>query len=75
MTKKEIQQVAASTGTRTLFFGGLLFVAFGVVSLLGLAHRLSVDKEYLFITVFMVLIVSPVSAYSVLEVRSMKKRV
>jgi sulfite exporter TauE/SafE len=75
MTKKEIQRITASTGRRTLFFGGLLFVAFGSVSLLGLAHRLSVDKEYVLITAFMVLIVSPVLVYSVLEVRSMKKRV
>jgi sulfite exporter TauE/SafE len=73
MARREIQRIGALTGTRTLLFGGLLFILFGVFSLLGLDRRLPADAGYLLITIFMVFVAVPAFVYSFKEVRAVKK--
>jgi len=74
MARREIQRIGALTGTRTLLFGGLLFILFGIVSFFGLASRLPADAGYVLITIFMVLVAVPAFVYSFKEVRAVRKK-
>ena len=73
LTPEEIKRIGAHTGGRTLFFGGLLFSLFGIVTLLGLDRYLPVEAGYLLIGVFMVAVALPAFVYSLREVRGMRK--
>ncbi len=73
LTEPEIQRIGAETGGRTLFFGGLLFTAFGIASLAGLDRYLPVDVGQLLIILFMVVIVIPALVYSIHEVLAARK--
>jgi sulfite exporter TauE/SafE len=73
MAQREIQRIGALTGTRTLLFGGLLFILFGIVSILGFDSHLPADAGYLLITVFMIFVAVPAFVYSFKEVRAVKK--
>jgi hypothetical protein len=73
IARREIQRIGALTGTRTLLFGGILFIFFGVVSLLGFDRYLPADAGYLLITIFMVFVAVPAFVYSFREVRAVKK--
>ncbi len=68
LTEAEIKRIGSQTGGRTLFFGGLLFLAFGAITLLGLDKQLPVDAGYLLIGIFMVSIAVPALVYSWREV-------
>ena len=72
MAQKEIQRIGALTGMRTLFFGGLLFILFGIASLLGIDRHLPTDAGYLLITLFMAFVAVPAFLYSLKEVRALK---
>ncbi len=69
-SEQEIQRIGAQTGGRTLFFGGMLFLVFGVFTLLGLDRKLPVDAGYFLIGLFMIIIAIPAFLYTLKEVRS-----
>jgi sulfite exporter TauE/SafE len=66
----EIKQIGTQTGGRTLFFGGILFSAAGIATMLGLDRLLPFDTGYVLITFFMLLIVIPAFVFSVRKVRA-----
>ena len=68
LSEQEIKRIGAQTGGRTLFFGGLLFGVFGVVTLLGLDRNLPVDAGYVLIGLFMIIIAVPAFVYTLKEV-------
>jgi hypothetical protein len=70
LTEEEIRRIGSQTGGRTLFFGGLLFGVFGVVTLLGLDRNLPLDAGYVLIGLFMIIVAVPAFIFSWREVRS-----
>jgi hypothetical protein len=75
LTEDEIKRVGVQTGGRTLFFGGMLFAIFGVLTLLHLDRFPLIDSGYLLIGVFMAVIAIPAFIYSWREVRSARNQV
>jgi hypothetical protein len=73
LSAREIQQIGAQTGGRTLFFGGLLFGVAGVAALLGLDRYLPVDSGYVLMGLFMVIVAIPAFVYSLREVLAKRK--
>jgi sulfite exporter TauE/SafE len=73
LTAEEIKRIGGQTGGRTLFFGGLLFAAAGVGTLLGLERYLPVDTGYLLIGLFMIIVAIPAFVYSWKEVLAARK--
>ncbi len=67
-SEAEIKQIGAQTGGRTLFFGGILFGVFGIVTLLGWNRGLPIDVGYLLIGLFMLLVAVPALVYTLKEV-------
>jgi hypothetical protein len=74
LTEEEIKRIGSQTGGRTLFFGGLLFCVFGVVTLTGLDRGLPIDAGYVFIGLFMIVIAVPAFVYTLKEVLAERKR-
>jgi hypothetical protein len=74
LTADEIKRIGSQTGGRTLFFGGLLFGAFGIATLLGLDRLLPVDTGYVLIGLFMVVIAVPAFVYSLKEILAARNR-
>jgi hypothetical protein len=74
LTTKEIKRIGSQTGGRTLFFGGLLFGAFGVATFLGLDRLLPVDAGYVLIGLFMAIIAVPAFVYSLREILAARNR-
>ncbi len=72
LTEQEVRRVGAQTGGRTLFFGGLLFGAAGLATLLGLDRFVPFDIGYLIIGLFTVSVVIPAFVYSWKEVLKMR---
>jgi hypothetical protein len=70
LTEGEIRRIGSQTGGRTLFFGGLLFGVFGIVTLLGLDRNLPLDAGYVLIGLFMIIVAVPAFVFSWREVRS-----
>ncbi len=68
LSEQEIKRIGAQTGGRTLFFGGWLFVLFGIGTLLGLERFLPVDAGYVMIALFMIIIAIPAFLYTLKEV-------
>jgi sulfite exporter TauE/SafE len=64
LTEQEIARIGADTGARTLFYGGLLFIAFGAIALLGWSRFLPIDPDYLIIAAFSFGIAIPAFIYS-----------
>jgi hypothetical protein len=73
LTEDQIKRIGAQTGGRTLFSGGLLFVLFGLVTLLGWDRFIPLDTGYLLIGVFMLLVAVPAFIFSWKEVRTAHK--
>jgi hypothetical protein len=69
LSQDQIKRVGAQTGGRTLFFGGLLFMLFGFITLLGLDRSFPIDTGYVLIGLFMVLIAVPAFIFSWREMR------
>jgi sulfite exporter TauE/SafE len=65
LSEDELKTVGAKTGGRSLFFGGFLFAAAGVATLLGWDRYSPVDPAYLIVGAFLVLIVAPALATSI----------
>jgi hypothetical protein len=74
LTQEQVKRIGSQTGGRTLFFGGLLFCAFGVVTLAGLDRGLPVDAGYVLIGLFMIGIAVPAFVYTLREVLAERKR-
>ncbi len=74
LSEEEIKRIGAQTGGRTLFFGGVLFVVFGVVTLLQWTQYLLIDTGYLLIGLFMLMVAVPSFVFSWNEVRAERKR-
>ncbi len=74
LSEEEIKRIGSQTGGRTLFFGGLLFVVFGVATFLGWDRFLSVDVGYVLIGLFMIVIAIPAFIYSLKEVLNARKK-
>ena len=64
LTEHEIKQIGSQTGGRTLFFGGILFGVFGIVTLLGWDRNLPVDAGYVLIGLFMLVVAVPAFIYT-----------
>jgi len=73
LTEQEIKRIGSQTGGRTLFFGGILFFVFGVITLAGLDRALPVDEGYVLIGLFMILIAVPAFVYTLKEVLAERK--
>ncbi len=73
LTEGQIKRIGAQTGGRTLFSGGVLFVLFGLVTLLGWDGFFPIDAGYLLIGVFMLLIAVPAFFLSWKEVRTVNE--
>ena len=73
LSQSEIQRVGARTGGLTLFLGGLLFAAAGLVSLSGLEARLPVDLGSLLIALFLLGVAVPSFAYSLRSVLAARR--
>lgn len=73
-TEQEIRRIGAQTGGRTLFFGGMLFMIFGIVTLLGLDRNLPIDEGYFLIGLFMIIVAIPAFIYTLKEVRSSRNK-
>lgn len=74
LSEQEIKRVGAHTGGRTLFFGGILFVVFGIMTLLGVNNKLPFDPGYLLIGIFMGLVALPAFVYTWREVVSVRQK-
>lgn len=64
LTEVEIRQIGAQTGGRTLFFGGWLFTAAGLVDLFGWGKYLPFERGSILIMLFMTLIAIPAFVFS-----------
>ena len=73
LSEPEIKRIGGQTGGRTLFFGGLLFGAAGIVTLLGLDRNLPIDPGYALIGLFMIVIAIPAFIYSLKEVLAVRE--
>ena len=73
-TEHEIRRIGAHTAGRVLFYGGLLFGVFGLVTLLGLANYLPLDVGTLLIGLFLIIIAVPALIYSMKETLAARKK-
>lgn len=73
LTEHEIKWVGARTGGRSLLFGGILFALAGIAMLSGIERYVSVDIGYLLIGIFLAIIMLPALAYSLRELRKIKR--
>jgi sulfite exporter TauE/SafE len=70
LTPEQIKTVGAQVGARTLFFGGLFFIALGAATQWGLTAAIPDEYlGYLTIGVFMIFIVVPALIFSIRRVR------
>ncbi len=74
LSEDEIKRIGAQTGGRTLFFGGLLFLVFGLVTLLQWDRFLPFDAGYFLIGLFMLIIAVPAFIFSWKEVTAARKQ-
>jgi sulfite exporter TauE/SafE len=74
LREQEIRRIGTRTGGRTLFYGGILFAAFGILALFGMDRRLPVDEHYLLIGLFIAVVAVPSLVYSVREAAAARKR-
>jgi sulfite exporter TauE/SafE len=74
LSEQEIKRIGSQTGGRTLFFGGLLFVLFGITTLLGWERFIPVDIGYVLVGLFMVGIAVPAFVYTMKEVLSARNQ-
>lgn len=73
LSEREVKQIGAQTGGRTLFFGGILFAIFGIATFLRLDRHLPVETGYLLIGLFMIGIAVPAFAFTWKEVISLRE--
>ncbi|MFB3881575.1 MAG: sulfite exporter TauE/SafE family protein [Armatimonadota bacterium] len=64
LTERQITRIGTETGARTLLYGGLLFILFGIGTIMGWVKRLPVEEDSFLIIAFMVGIAVPAFIYS-----------
>lgn len=64
LTERQITRIGTETGARTLFYGGMLFIVFGIATILGWTKRLPIAEDSFLIIAFMVGIAVPAFIYS-----------
>lgn len=64
LSEQQITRIGTETGSRTLFYGGLLFIVYGLATILGWTKRLPVGDDYFLIILFMIGIAVPAFIYS-----------
>ena len=74
LTEADIKKIGTETGGRTLFFGGILFVIVGILTLMNIEIKLPFVSDYTLITVFMIGIAIPALVYSYREIVKAKKK-
>lgn len=74
LSEDDIKRIGSSTGGRTLFFGGLLFVIAGALGIMGIEVELPYISDYTFITIFMAVVAVPAFIYSYTEVVKAQKQ-
>ncbi len=74
LSEDDIRFIGAQTGGRTLFYGGLLFVALGIVLVIHLDRYLPFDAGYALITVIVIAVAVPSFILSWREVKSRQSR-
>jgi len=74
LSQDDIKRIGSNTGGRALFFGGLLFVIIGVLSIMGIEVELPYFSDYTFITIFMAVVAIPAFIYSYSEVVKAQKQ-
>ncbi|MGC8900695.1 MAG: hypothetical protein ACP5OF_04470 [bacterium] len=73
LTESDIKKIGADTGGKTLFFGGILFMIAGILTLLGIDIKLPLISDYTLITIFMLVVAIPAFIHSYRQVRKVKK--
>ncbi len=68
LTEEDIRRVGSQTGGRTLFFGGLLFMVAGLITIVGIDKVIPIKSDYTVIAIFMIAIALPAFIYSYKEV-------
>jgi len=74
LSEQEIKKIGARTGGRTLFYGGILFIVFGIITLLHLIGKLPMDPGYLLIGLFMMFVALPAFIYTWKDVVGLRKK-
>ncbi|MCL4557518.1 MAG: sulfite exporter TauE/SafE family protein [Deltaproteobacteria bacterium] len=74
LTEADIKKIGSETGGRTLFFGGLLFMGAGMLTLMGIEIELPFVSDYTLISVFMIGVAIPAFVYSYRQVVKTKKQ-
>ena len=74
MSQEEIARIGSDTAARTLFYGGLVFAAFGVMERRGWTELLPVKEEgYVLMGMFMAGIALPAFIFSWRQVKRAKR--
>ncbi len=73
LTEEEVTRIGSDTAARTLFYGGLVFVLFGLADRLSWAKRLPVQQGYVLMGLFMAAIAIPAFIYSWRQVKTAKR--
>ncbi len=73
LTAWEVRRIGAFTGGRTLFFGGILFGAAGLLILSGLEPYLPAGRGQIVFALFMIVVAIPAFVYSWKEVKRARK--
>jgi hypothetical protein len=73
LSESEIKQIGAQTGGRTLFFGGFIFVLFGMATVSGLDRHLPVDIGYVMVGTIMIAVAIPAFIYSLRKVMKARR--
>lgn len=74
LTENDIKKIGAETGGRTLFFGGILFIIAGILTVTGIDIKLPYISDYTLITFFMIGVAIPAFIYSYRRVLKTKKQ-
>ncbi len=74
LTENDIKKIGAETGGRTLFFGGILFILAGILTVAGIDIKLPYISDYTLISVFMIGVAIPAFIYSYRRVLKTKKQ-
>lgn len=74
LTEADIKKIGAETGGRTLFFGGLLFIVAGLLTVAGIDIKLPFISDYTLITFFMIGVAIPAFIFSYRRVINVKKQ-
>lgn len=73
LTESDIKKIGADTGGKTLFFGGVLFMIAGILTLFNIQIKLPFISDYTLISIFMLGVAIPAFVHSYRQVMKIKK--